>query len=301
MTASGGAAQTVWQQGRLDGRPGPSQLLFGRMHEDAAIETAAFRPGTRVFCIASAGCTAMALSRCHEVVAVDINPAQVEYARRRFSGRAKCRGAAERMMAFGRAWAPLVGWTPLRLRAFLDLADVGDQIAFWRQELDTRRFRVAMDALLSRVVLRAVYARPFLAACPRRLGMVMRARMERGFARHPTRDNPYAHALLLGELADAPVPSEARGIRLVNADAATFLEQEPAGRFDGFSLSNILDGTSGAYRERLRAAVRRAAAPGAVAVIRSVAEPPAVSAANRALEDRAMLWGVVDVVSVDAL
>ncbi len=98
--------------------------------------------------------------------------------------------------------------------------------------------------------------------------------MERCFARHSNRGNPYARALLLGELVDAPIPPEAQRIRLVHADAATFLEQEPAGCFDGFSLSNILDGASDDYRRRLLAAVHRAAAPGAVAVIRSVAEPP---------------------------
>ena len=48
---------TAWKAGRFDARVGPKQILFGRMYEDAAIERAAFRPGGRVFCIASAGCT----------------------------------------------------------------------------------------------------------------------------------------------------------------------------------------------------------------------------------------------------
>jgi S-adenosylmethionine:diacylglycerol 3-amino-3-carboxypropyl transferase len=301
MKVKADTAATAWERGRLDARRGPNELLFGRMHEDASIELAAFRPGARVFCVASAGCTAMALSPRHEVVAADINPVQVAYARRRFSGWRGCRGAAERMMAFGRACAPLVGWSPARLREFLDLDDPVEQIAFWRRQLDTRRLRAAMDALLSRAVLRWAYAKPFLRACPRHFGRVMHGRMERGFARHSNRDNPYARALLLGELADPPVPPEAQRIRLVHADAATFLEQEPEQRFDGFSLSNILDGASDGYRQRLLAAVHRAAAPGAVAVIRSVAEPPSASATNRAPEDRTMLWGVVDVVPVDAL
>jgi hypothetical protein len=301
MSARVEAAETAWERGRLDGRPGPSQLLFGRMHEDAAIELAAFPPGARVFCIASAGCTAIALCRRHEIVAADINPAQVAYARGRFSGGRGGGGAAERMLAFGRAWAPLVGWSRPRLRAFLDLDDPVEQVACWRRQLDTRRFRAAMDAILSRAVLRTVYAAPFRSACPRRFGRVMRGRMERCFAAHANRANPYARALLLGEFEHPPIPPEARRIRLVHADAAAFLEQEPAGGFDGFSLSNILDGASESYRRRLRAAVRRAAAPGAVAIVRSVAEPPGACPTNRAREDRAMLWGTVDVVPADAL
>ena len=100
--------ETAWERGRFDARARPSKLLFGRMHEDASIELGAFRPGGRVFCIASAGCTAMELSRRHEVVAADINPVQIAYVRRRFLGERGSRGGAERMMALGRGFAPLM-------------------------------------------------------------------------------------------------------------------------------------------------------------------------------------------------
>ena len=55
-------AGTVWTHGRFDARGGPGKVLFGRMYEDASIEAGAFPPGGRVFCIASAGCTAMRLA-----------------------------------------------------------------------------------------------------------------------------------------------------------------------------------------------------------------------------------------------
>ncbi len=287
--------ETAWARGRLDTRAGPSRLLFGRMHEDAAIEHAAFRPGGRIFCIASAGCTAMELSRHHEVIAADINPVQIDYARQRFLGESGSRGAAEWMMAFGRGLAPLLGWRPSRVREFLDLAVPAEQVAYWRRHLETRRFRAATDALLTNAVLGRLYARAFLRALPRKFGRVLRARLERCFARHPNRDNPYARSLLLGELSNRPPPREAKGIRLFHADAATFLESEPPQSLDGFTLSNILDGATDAYRQRLSAAVRRAAAPGAVVVIRSFGEPSVASPTNRAAEDRAMLWGIVDV------
>lgn len=294
------AASTAWARGRLDGRDGPSELLFGRMHEDASIERRAFPPGGRIFCIASAGCTALELSRSNDVVAVDVNPRQIEYARRRIAGDPGAPGVAERRMAIGRRLMPLVGWRRSCLRDFLDLDDPGEQVASWRRHFDTRRFRAALDLALSNVVLRRIYAGAFLSALPARFGAVLRARMERAFARHPNRANPYARALFMGEFSLAP-PGAERRIELVPADAADYLERAPAGSFDGFSLSNILDGADRAYRRRLGAAVRRSAAPGAVVVLRSFGEPTSDRPSNRAAEDRAMLWGVVDVLPADAL
>ena len=299
LTAS--VPETAWERGRFDARAGPSKLLFGRMHEDASIELDAFRGRGRIFCIASAGCTAMALSRNHEVVAADINPVQIAYARGRFSGEPVARGAAERIMAFGRACAPILGWRPSRIREFLDLTFPAEQIEYWRRRLNTRRLRAAMDTALSTGVLGALYAKPLLDALPPSFGRILRGRMERGFGRHPNRDNVYARALLVGDVSNTPPPPEARGIRLVHADAATCLEGESPESFDGFTLSNILDGASGAYRQRLSAAVRRAAAPGAVVVLRSFAEPLVASPGNRAGEDRSMLWGIVDVMPAEAL
>jgi S-adenosylmethionine:diacylglycerol 3-amino-3-carboxypropyl transferase len=286
---------TPWDRGRFDARTGPSEVLFGRMYEDAAIERAVFRPGGRVFCIASAGCTAMQLAAAdHDVVAVDINREQLAYAANRLAGQPSVRGAAERVMAFTRAFAPVVGWTRRRLRRFLELDDLPAQAAMWRT-LDTWRLRAAFGALFSLTALRTVYASPFLAFLPSRLGAVMRARLARGFARHPNRTNPYARALLLGEFPDDPPPPRAGAIDLVHGDAAEWLEVAPAGSFDGFTLSNILDGTDPTYRARLFAAVQRAAAPDAVVVLRSFAEPVADLPTNRAADDRAMLWGIVDV------
>ncbi|MDH3623620.1 MAG: BtaA family protein [Myxococcales bacterium] len=287
------AAATVWERGRFDARVGPSEVLFGRMYEDASIELDAFHPGSRIFCIASAGCTAMKLAPDHEVVAVDINPIQLAYANRRFEGDAGFRGKAERVMDFARFFGPLAGWWPSQVRAFLELDDPVEQIECWQRELNTWRFRTAVDGLFSVTALRSVYAPRFLDFLPKRLGAVMRGRMERCFERHPNSKNPYARSLLLGELSSDPPPPEAKNIRLVHADAASFLENEPPGSFDGFTLSNILDGVEDAYRQRLFAAVKRAAAPEAVTVLRSFGDAGASSPENRAADDRAMLWGSV--------
>jgi hypothetical protein len=288
-------AATAWERGRLDVRAAPSELLFGYMHEDCSIELGAFPPGGRVFSIASGGCTAIALSREHDVLAADINPAQVEYTRRRLAGGPVCFGAAERWMALGRGCAPLAGWTRSRVRDFLDLDNPAEQIAFWRRYLDTRRFRAALGLGLSQPVLRAFYARQFLECLPPHFGRVMRARLERGFTRHSNRNNAYARALLTGEHFPTPGLPDVKRIRIVHADAAGLLESERPGSFDGFTLSNIFDGATLAYRQRLAAAVHRAAAPGALAVIRSFAEPASRLASDRAAEDRSMIWGTVEV------
>jgi len=294
-------AVTIWERGRLDARVGPRQVLFGRMYEDPSIELDAFRPGSRVLCIASAGCTAMKLAPHHEVVAVDINPVQLAYAERRFDGDPGFRGRAERVMDFVRFFGPLAGWWPSRVRAFVDLDDPAEQMEYWQRQLNTWRFRTSLDALFSVTALRSVYAPRFLDFLPKRLGAVMRGRMERCFAQHPNRTNPYARSLLIGELRSDPPPPQAKDIRLVHADAASFLENEAPGSFEGFTLSNILDGVDDAYRQRLIAAVKRAAAPGAVTVLRSFGEADTTSPANRAADDRAMLWGSVLVRPVDEL
>lgn len=292
---------TAWKRGRFDDRRASSELLFGRMYEDSAIERRAFRPRGRVLCVASAGCTAIDLSRHHEVVAVDLNAEQIAYAEERASGRPAVSGTAERTLARGRALAPLIGWRSSRVLEFLDLEDPEEQTAFWRRHLDTARFRVSIELLLSRFVLRAVYARAFLRCLPRNFGSVMRGRLRRGFARHPNRTNPYARALLLGELPNGGPGPDAGRIRFVHADAADYLERAPATSFDGFALSNILDGASDGYRRRLTDSVRRTAAPGAVAVLRSFSEPPSTPSPNIAGQDRAMLWGIVRAQPADSL
>jgi len=294
------APLTAWSRGRLDARDRPSQVLFGRMYEDAKIELEAFGPG-RVFCIASAGCTAIALSRTHEVVAVDINAVQLAYARSRCRGEPSHPGRAETFMNAARFFAPAVGWTRSRLSEFVGLQDVEEQLAFWESALDTWRFRRALDVLFLPVALRRVYASPLLESLPARFGAALRSRMERCFSRHPNRENPHARALLLGELCTEPAPPEASHITLVQAEAAQFLEAQPAGSFDGFALSNILDGTTGAFRDRLAQAVRRAAAPNARVVLRSFGEHDAGLPEDRAADDRSMLWGSVLVMPADQL
>jgi S-adenosylmethionine:diacylglycerol 3-amino-3-carboxypropyl transferase len=283
---------TPWQASSFRGRT--PRLLFGSMYEDPAIELEAFPPRSRVFCIASAGCTARALSAAgHRVTAVDINARQIQYAQARADGAPLCEGVAERMLRRGRALLPLFGWSQRRLREFLLLHNPSEQVHYWRQTLNSLPWRWAVDSLLSRSVLGLIYASPFLAPIPRNFGAQTRARLQRGWANHPNLSNPYAWRLLLGETPDIG-ESPVRAIRFVCADAASYLESTDAASVDAFSLSNIADGASPSYVRRLHRAVKHAAAPGAVVVTRSFAEP-ASAESNCAARDRSLLWGSVRV------
>jgi hypothetical protein len=129
----------------------------------------------------------------------------------------------------------------------------------------------------------------------------MRARLERCWRTHPNRANPYARALLLGEWPASVRHATVIPIRFACADAAQFLETCPPGSFEGFTLSNILDGAPAAYQVRLLAAVRHAGTPESIAVLRSFAEPTHDIGSNVAARDRSMLWGIVRVCRVGEL
>ena len=284
-----------WRRGRLTARAGQPELLFGRMYEDRAIELEVFATGGRAFCIASAGCTAFELAaRGDDVTAVDVNPAQVSYVQARLVGEPPVEGRVERLLRRARSVAPLLGWDAGDVQRFCNLEDVHEQARVWRTELETRRFRLAVGAALRPLGLRLAYAGDFVAAVPRRFDRVLRGRLERGFRLHPNRHNPYAAQLLLGQGISAEVPCGAP-LELACADAAEYLEACPRASFDGFSLSNILDGAAVSYADRLLRAVRRAAAPGAVLVLRSLAEPARSQDDRWAARDRSFLWGSVHV------
>lgn len=292
------AATTPWSRGRLDARRGRPKLLFGQMYEDWEVEAVVFPPGGHVLTIASAGDTSMALAgRGLEVTAVDINPAQIRYVRDRLAGAPMRVGTADRLFAFCRRMYPLVGISRRRLREFLDLSDPERQIGFWQRYLDTARLRMGLRLLINRLSLQLVYDKTFLQIMPPRFDRVMKARFEACFSRHANRTNPYAWRLFAGE--DPPgqpaLHPVAGRIDLVEADVASYLEDRAPESFDGFTLSNILDGTDDAYAGRLMAAVRRSARKGARVVLRSFGEPAPGESLEWIRSDRSMLWGVVRV------
>jgi S-adenosylmethionine:diacylglycerol 3-amino-3-carboxypropyl transferase len=271
-------AEAVWRRG----------LFFGRMYEDWAIEDEVL-PSGRVLCVASAGDTAFALAgHGRDVTSVDVSAAQVEYVQARIAGAPPRDGRAERVLRVLRAAGAAAGWTRARLRAFCELDDPDAQLHFFTRELDTARFRIALALLFRTPALLPAYG-ALLRALPPRFDFLLHARLRRGFARHPNRTNPWARSLLLDEQPDVtPLP-----ITVVRAEITSYLARSDAGTFDGFALSNVLDGSGS--EEPLLAAVRAAAAPGAVLVLRSFAEPRSRSEAEWAARDRSLLWGAVRV------
>jgi S-adenosylmethionine:diacylglycerol 3-amino-3-carboxypropyl transferase len=282
---------TAWREGAFYGSA--PRLLFGRTHEDSAIELQAFPPASRVFCIAGAGDTARALAAAgHTVTAVDINPVQVDYARARAFGAPPRTGVAERLTGFARRLLTVLGCTRSARREFLAMDDPAAQLAWFRRHLDGPLCRAVMDAGLSRPVLRLAYRGPFLDALPPAFGAHLRARLRRGFATHPNRTNPHAWQLLLGGAPSWPEPAPIAPMHFACADAASFLDAAPPRSFDAFTLSNITDGASPAYIRRLFETVHHAAAPEATVVTRSFAETGAASP-NFAAADRSLIWGSV--------
>jgi len=274
-------------------------LMFGRMFEDASIELELFANASRVFCIASAGCTALALAAAgHDVTAVDVNPAQVELVKARMAGAPTRPGSVDRSLARGMRAAGLLGWTERLRREFVTLDDVATQIRVWRDRFDTRRLRATLRILLSSLTLGLLYPLPVARAVPPDFDTIVRRRLARGFATHANRTNPYARWILLGEWPEQPPPAGRGRLDVLRAEAIDYLARASPRSFDAFTLSNIIDLADDDDAGRLRAAIERAAKPGATVVMRSFREPVDAASDRRAQRDRGLIWGSV---SVDTL
>jgi len=194
----------------------------------------------------------------------------------------------------------VAGWTPARLNRFLQFSDCAEQLAFWHAHLNTPLFRTMLKTKLAcdSLAIRLLTRDPGFPVW--NLGELIRRRLERGLARHANSENPYAHRMFRGKPVACGIAGAA-SIRFETADAAAFLESAPAGSFDAFALSNIADGATVMFRERLLRAVRHAASQDAIAVLRSFREPEDAAAAEFAAQDRAMLWGSIQVTPARAL
>jgi hypothetical protein len=292
---------TPWRHGHLGGPSRPPRLEFGRMYEDPAIELLALEGAVRVLAVASAGDVALALARRgHRVTAIDVNPAQVAYLKARLGGAPVRRGGADRLLAAGRAVLRAAGWRPPLLDAFCRLDDPAAQREVWRTELATPPVRWLLALALGPAALRLAYSAAFVRAVPRDLGAALLQRVEAGIGRHPNRSNPWAHLILRGRWPlDEPRPPGPGLVQVVTGELADHLESVPPRTYQGFALSNVLDGPGSAYRARLCRAVRVAAAPGAPVVLRTLGTPPSPADASRALLDRSLIWGAVTVTTAE--
>jgi S-adenosylmethionine:diacylglycerol 3-amino-3-carboxypropyl transferase len=274
--------------------PGPGRLVFGQMFEDHGVEVAVLPVG-RVLCIASAGDTAFALAtQGSEVTAVDVNPAQLRYVEHRLSGGPVELGSADRLLRVGRTLLRHTGWRRADIDGFCGLEDPAAQLQTWRDKFDTRSFRIVLGTVLSPASVRSAGFSAFTTGLGTRFDVLMRARLAIGIGTHSNRTNPLIRRLLAGTPVPVGIPAR-DSVRLLQVDLLEHLEHVPSGSYHGFSLSNVLDGATAQYAARLRAAVRNAAAPGAVAVYRSFAPARVAEHAIAARRDRSMLWGALEI------
>lgn len=269
-------SDTGW---RIHGKP---ELLFGRMFEDSSVELAAFRPQSRVFAIASGGCTAIALANAgHRVLAADLNPAQIEYVSERLRGAEPRAGKIDGKLRKGLQFAG-----HLREREhFCSLTDPEEQVSYWREHLESPLLRFLLRIATHPFLLRRIYSKQVIHSIPPRFDRQVLARLIRGFGTYPNASNPFVQAYLLGNLSH--VRFQSGDIELVTAGAAEYLESVPPGSFDGFTLSNIFDGAGAEYAERLQRAVRHAGSPQAVTVTRRFAGIGGL--------EKSLIWGALEI------
>ncbi len=286
---------TPWAAGRLDGRQAPPRLLFGRTFEDPDIEGGLFPSDGTVLCIASAGDTARALAATgRRVIAVDINPAQIDEVRRRLGGQPARPGAADHLLVIGRTALTPVGWRPARLERFCRLDDPVEQVAEWRR-LTTPFVRAATRTALSPKVLRLAFGEQFARVAPTGFGEALLDRIGSRLAWAPNCDNPWLSQLLTGRWTGPDPTAGSNRIDLRCGDVAAALDAMPCASLAGISLSNVLDGPGPDYADRLLSAARRAARPGAPIVVRSFLVPTDPAARALADADRSLLWGGITV------
>lgn len=245
------------------------RLVFGQMYEDVAVEAAVLPPG-RVLCVASGGSTPLALAADGwQVTAVDVNPAQVDYARARLAGAPYTAGSADRLLGLARSTVRLAGWRRADMERFCALTSPQAQVTFCGNAWTPGVSGWSLRAMLSRASAGPAAIEPFTSVVPVGFDAAIRRRLYSGWTRHPNAGNPFANRLLLSCAAAGRGPVDRRAVRLECADLVDHLESGAPALFDGFSLSNVLDAAGPAYADRLMSAVRRAAAPGAVMVLRS--------------------------------
>jgi hypothetical protein len=285
-------SETPWAKGRF-GLGRRARVLFGAMYEDPSIDLQAVEGRANVLCICSAADTAKFLANNgHNVTAVDINPAQVAYAKQRLAGRPYQRGLAEVLMAIGRTVLRPVGWSRRELTRFCTATDIEVQRQQWHQLTHGARglgFRV----LLSPSRLRLGYKREFVDVAGKGFADRVFAIVDRSLVHVPNADNPYASLLFLGQpLPDVPLNSDAQ-LTVLCADVVKHLLSVPEHHYDAVTLSNILDGASQSFHDELRRALQHGAKPDAPVVLRTFKAVSDEAATIRASNDRSLIWSAI--------
>ncbi|RYG62944.1 DUF3419 family protein [bacterium] len=237
------AKTSLWSRGTLGGKllPPRERILFGAVHEDAEIERLALQARRaalksqqpmRAFSIASGGCTAISLllEPDVEVVAVDVNPAQIYLCELKKAVLSQIEAATP--LGNATVWFDSVEgelspqaqefWRSNRnlLRTGLNGCGLTERVmrttaCLWKLWLGPQnmealmtgdfsalrdpRWRLAFRWALHHFVLRLFYARGYISSLPPGFSREIRRRIERSLTRFPIAQNPYIQLTLRGQ------------------------------------------------------------------------------------------------------
>lgn len=174
-----------------------------------------------------------------------------------------------------------------RVERMFAFQDIQKQRAYYRRSWNKWLWRAAFSMVLSKPILRLLYARGFVSQVPTDFAQQMKGRVDEVFTHFPAATNPYLWQTFRGQM---PLRNEAlplclqrenfdiiranlNCVTLQHADAATYLEAQAPDSIDFFALSNILEVTTIEYSKQLFRAVHRAATPNAMICLRSIFPP----------------------------
>ncbi|HVF11350.1 MAG TPA: DUF3419 family protein, partial [Abditibacteriaceae bacterium] len=174
-------------------------------------------------------------------------------------GLSQC-GVIERNLRRLACWLPLLQRRH-RVATMFRQTDLQKQRALYRHAWDNWRWKMAFTLVLSKPVLRLLYARHFIAAVPPDFARLMKQRVDEIFTRFATADNGYLWQTLRGHYPPREtalplylraanfeiVKSGLQSTTLQHADAAAWLATQAPASIDFFALSNILEVTTPEY------------------------------------------------------
>jgi S-adenosylmethionine-diacylglycerol 3-amino-3-carboxypropyl transferase len=201
-------------------------------------------------------------------------------------GLGRCGLIERRLHRLTRLVLPLVH-RPRTIHAMFHPVDLAAQQQFYRVHWDNRQWKRLFRWGLSRPALRQLYGKPFVERIPDGFPDLVKQRVDAAFLDFPIQENSYLWQAFLGTYppGEAGLPiflrrenhAQLRGalarMALFAADAAGWLERQPASSIGFFALSNIFEVTSSEYARRLETALWQAARPGAIVCSRTIFPP----------------------------
>ena len=174
---------------------------------------------------------------------------------------------------------------PSRVRRLLACRSLEEQRAFYREEWDTRRWRLLFDLLLNRAVFRKAYDPAFFEHVENpSFARHFRALAEHALTEVPLADNYFVHHMLTGSYpigvpggvppyldpeGAARVTDRLAALALADGGYTTYLRTLPDRSVHGFALSNICEWFTAEQVDELFAEVVRTAALEATLVFRN--------------------------------